>query len=432
MSLRSIPLFIKNDLAAIFILFIWLSINILLFIGQFMRYQQSPSFFYLRALISDGLCTARAAALCLNFNCSLILLPVCRNLLSFIRYLLSCCMTKSCLRRVTIRLFDKHIGFHRCVGYAICFWSIVHAGAHFFNFQQLIAVHNEYPSLVNVLNLLFLQSPQSQINPVTRVNSNSSSVGVMLGTVAGVTGVILCVCLLVIFSSSTALIRRSFYEIFWFIHHLFIVFFICLMFHGTQGLIRAQTNVQDHNPDICAPLYREWGVNQQCLVYPRFTGLKPTSWMWLCGPLSLYTLERILRFIRSLQHVEIIDVIGHESNVIEVRFRKRSMATPQPGQYIYLNCFSLAKFEWHPFTVTSAAEDPYVSVHMRTAGDWTKDLAKRLNKHPQDVPRLSVDGPYGSPADDVFNYDGVILVGAGIGGIYLNVTFVCLFVCLLT
>ena len=140
--------------------------------------------------------------------------------------------------------------------------------------------------------------------------------------------------------------------------------------------------------------------------------------MWLCGPLGLYLLERILRLVRSLQHVDIVDVVRHESNVIEVRFRKKAMTTPQPGQYIYMKCFSLAKFEWHPFTVTSAAEEDYVSVHIRTVGNWTKELAKNLEKYPEDLPRLSIDGPYGSPADDVFNYYGVVLVGAGIGGNY--------------
>ncbi|CAF0876312.1 unnamed protein product [Adineta steineri] len=419
MSFQSIRLwfrlFIVNDLATILVLFIWLIINISLFIGQFFTYHQSRSYFYLRAFISDGLSIARASALCLNFNCFLILLPVCRNLLSLIRYILPRCITQSRFRRFAIRLFDQHIGFHRCVGYAICFWSLLHVGAHIYNYERLIDIRNEYLTLPAVLNLLYLQSSDSEINPFDRINSNTLSVGAMLSTTPGITGVILCICLIMIFSSSTSLIRRSFYEIFWFAHHLFIIFFICIIIHGFQGLIKSQTNLNQHNPDICASLYREWGINQQCLIYPRFTGSSATSWIWLLVPLVLYTLERILRFIRSLQRVEIINIIRHESNVIQIRFRTKFMITPQPGQYIYLKCFSIAKFEWHPFTVTSAPEEDYVSVHIRTIGNWTKELGEKFLMYPQDIPRLGVDGPYGSPADDVFNYDGVILVGAGIG-----------------
>ena len=420
MSLQSVRLwfrlFLINDLATIFVLFLWLLINIALFIGHFFKYHQSSSYFYLRALISDGLSIARASALCLNFNCFLILLPVCRNLLSLIRHVLPRFIIQSRFRRFAIRLFDQHIGFHRCVAYAICFWSMLHVGAHIYNYERLIDVHNEYQSLPSALNLLFLHSSESQVNPFDRVNPRSLGVGAMLSTIPGITGLILCICLLIIFSSSTSLIRRSFYEIFWFAHHLFIVFFVCLIIHGLQRLIKNQTNINQHDPDICASLYRQWGIHQQCLVYPRFDGTQATSWMWLCAPLALYILERLLRFVRSLQHVEIVDVIRHQSNVIEIRFRTKFMSTPQPGQYIYLKCFSISKFEWHPFTVTSAAEDAYSSVHIRTIGNWTKTLADRLLIYPQDIPRLAVDGPYGSPADDAFNYDGVILVGAGIGG----------------
>ncbi|CAF1583133.1 unnamed protein product [Adineta ricciae] len=419
MSLQSIRLwfrlFLVNDLASILFLFIWLIINISLFLAQFLSYHRSRSYFYLRALIYDGVSIARASALCLNFNCLLILLPVCRNLLSLIRYLLPRFVTQSRFRRFTIRLFDQHVEFHRCVGYAICFWSLIHVGAHVYNYERFIDVNNEHDTLAAVLNLLYLKSPESQVNPVGKVNPKTLGVGIMFGTTAGITGVILCLCLILMVSSSTVMIRRSFYEIFWFTHHIFIAFFICLILHGIQGLVKSQTNLQEHNPDICAPLYREWSTSPQCQIYPRFTGSKPASWMWLCGPLGLYLLERILRFIRSLQHVDIVDVVRHESNVIEVRFQKKAMTTPQPGQYVYIKCFVLAKFEWHPFTVTSAAEEDYVSVHIRTVGNWTKNLAKKLEKYPEDLPRLSIDGPYGSPADDVFNYDGVVLVGAGIG-----------------
>jgi NADPH oxidase len=411
----SIRLFIVNDLATISVLFIWLAANIGLFIMRFLEYHSSLTYFYSRVLIFDGVSIARASALCLNFNCLLILLPVCRNLLSLIRYLFPRSLNRFYFRRFIMRLFDQHVEFHRCVGYAICFWTLVHVGAHVYNYERFIHVLNERGTLADVLNNLGLRTPQSRVNPFGTVSSDTLVVGGMLGTIAGITGVVLCICLLVMVSSSTLLIRRSFYEIFWFLHHLFIVFFVGLMLHGLQRIIKSQTNIEAHNPNICAPLYRTWDMDERCPL-PRFAGAEPGSWMWLCGPLGIYILERIIRFIRSLQHVELVGAIRHESNVLEIRFRKKSMATPQPGQYIYVKCFSLAKFEWHPFTVTSASEEDYVSVHIRTVGNWTKELAKSLAKYPLDVPRLSIDGPYGSPADDVFNYDGVVLVGAGIGG----------------
>ena len=406
-----------THLVNILFLFVWIAVNIALFIAQFLHYHRSNSFFYLRALLTDGLSVSRASALCLNFNCALILLPVCRNVLALIRFLFPQCLIQTSVRRWFIRLFDHHIEFHRCVGYAICFWSLVHVCAHIHNYERLIDVHNEYESLAAALNTLFLQTSEIQVNPFNRIDANILGVRAMLATTAGITGVILVVSLLTIFSSSTALIRRSFYEIFWFTHHVFVVFFICLMIHGSQGVIRAQINLDEHDPEICASRYYEWGLSDQCSKYPQFNGLRPTSWMWLSGPLGLYLVERIIRLARSLRTVTIVKVVHHKkSNVTEIRFKCPSMITPQPGQYIYLKLYSMAKLQWHPFTVTSAPEEDFISVHIRSAGNWTKELAELLKDFPADAPRLSVDGPYGSPADDVFNYGSVVLVGAGIGG----------------
>lgn len=101
------------------------------------------------------------------------------------------------------------------------------------------------------------------------------------------------------------------------------------------------------------------------------------------------------------------------------------------------------------FTITSAPEDPYVSVHIRQVGDWTYALGERLGAGPQVVaamtkaalkgdekddrvygtrgdfveidstgralPGVRIDGPYGAPAEDVFNVEVAVLIGAGIG-----------------
>jgi hypothetical protein len=100
------------------------------------------------------------------------------------------------------------------------------------------------------------------------------------------------------------------------------------------------------------------------------------------------------------------------------------------------------------FTITSAPEDPYVSVHIRQVGDWTHGLGELIGVGPSVVssltkaamaatekdeksgpsrgdfveidssralPQVQVDGPYGAPAEDVFNVEVAVLVGAGIG-----------------
>ena len=91
----------------------------------------------------------------------------------------------------------------------------------------------------------------------------------------------------------------------------------------------------------------------------------------------------------------------------------------------------------------SAPEEDYISVHIRVTGDFTKALAKALGCHfPVDgvkgekgdipvggmvvgtntnhpgipnLPRVMVDGPFGSASEDFLKFETVLLIGAGIG-----------------
>ena len=46
------------------------------------------------------------------------------------------------------------------------------------------------------------------------------------------------------------------------------------------------------------------------------------------------------------------------------------------GQYIFVKCPVVSKLEWHPFTLTSAPEEDFFSIHIRIVGDWTEGLFK--------------------------------------------------------
>lgn len=51
---------------------------------------------------------------------------------------------------------------------------------------------------------------------------------------AGITGIVITLCLILIITSSTKTIRRSYFEVFWYTHHLFVIFFIGLAIHGAE------------------------------------------------------------------------------------------------------------------------------------------------------------------------------------------------------
>ena len=121
---------------------------------------------------------------------------------------------------------------------------------------------------------------------------------------------------------------------------------------------------------------------------------------------------------------------------MEIQFRKPSMRY-KAGQWLFLQVPDVSRAEWHPFTITSCPFDPYISVHIRQVGDFTKALGNRLGCGPeqakdidgldplgmyeiamqngQEMPKLRIDGPYGAPAEDVFDNEIAVLVGTGIG-----------------
>jgi len=149
------------------------------------------------------------------------------------------------------------------------------------------------------------------------------------------------------------------------------------------------------------------------------------SWEWTLWGGIIYFFERVLREVRSRQSTRITKVIAHPSKAIEIQFEKPSFSY-KAGQYLFLNVPDISSFQWHPFTITSAPDDPYVSLHIRQVGDFTNELGEILgcqgassgeNKldFNKALPLIRVDGSYGAPAEDVFNNEIAILIGCGIG-----------------
>lgn len=47
----------------------------------------------------------------------------------------------------------------------------------------------------------------------------------------------------------------------------------------------------------------------------------------------------------------------------------------RPGDYVFVNIPAIAKYEWHPFTLSSAPEqEDYMWLHIRGVGEWTNRL----------------------------------------------------------
>ncbi|MFT7799823.1 cytochrome b-245 heavy chain isoform X1 [Arapaima gigas] len=405
---------VANDGLSFIVILVWLGLNAFLFVHFYMVFL-SDKWFYTRAILGHALSWARAPAACLNFNCMLILLPVCRNLLSFLRGSIQRCS------RSAARQLDRNLTFHKLVAYMIALHTAIHIIAHLFNFERFMdAQRDSNNTLQYVLSQIGNKENQMFLNPIRTKDTNPTYV--MFTTIAGLTGVVITLVLILMITSSTEVIRRSYFEVFWFTHHLFVIFFIGLVIHGIGRIVRGQTSasLKENNPQTCEKYYLEWGKNGTFCAVPNFEGNPPGTWMWVVGPMFLYLCERLVRFIRSQQKVVITKVVMHPSKTLELQMRMKGFKM-EVGQYVFMQCPSISQLEWHPFTLTSAPEEDHFSVHIRIVGDWTDALYKACGGDKNEVkeawtlPKVAVDGPFGTASEDVFRYEVVMLVGAGIG-----------------
>ncbi|XP_036264119.1 cytochrome b-245 heavy chain [Pipistrellus kuhlii] len=406
-----------NEGLSIFVILVWLGLNVFLFVWYYRVYDIPLKFFYTRKLLGSALALARAPAACLNFNCMLILLPVCRNLLSFLRGSSEFCSTR--IRRQ----LDRNLTFHKMVAWMIALHTAIHTIAHLFNVEWCVnaRVNNSDPYSI-ALSDIGDKPGETYLNFARkRIKNPEGGLYVAVTRLAGITGIVITLCLILIITSSTKTIRRSYFEVFWYTHHLFVIFFIGLAIHGAERIVRGQTpkSLQEHNPKKCYQNISDWGKIEDCPV-PQFYGNPPMTWKWIVGPMFLYLCERLVRFWRSQQKVVITKVVTHPFKTIELQMKKKGFKM-EVGQYIFVKCPKVSKLEWHPFTLTSAPEEDFFSIHIRIVGDWTEGLFNACGCDKQEfqdawkLPKIAVDGPFGTASEDVFSYEVVMLVGAGIG-----------------
>ncbi|KAJ6461087.1 NADPH oxidase [Mycena sanguinolenta] len=328
---------------------------------------------------------ARAAALVLHVDVVFILLPVCRNFISVLR--------RTPLGDVIP--FEKNITFHKATGWSIVIGSVVHTLAHIVNLYRLTMADGS--ARTTGQRVAFFISANFMIGPL-------------------ITGWLMWICLgvMVFFAAEKRRTgKNGGFERFWYTHHLFIPFFILWQLHGMFCMI------QPDRPPYCS--FNTIGV------FWRY---------WIVGGL-IWIYERILREVRSRHITYISKVIQHPSDVMELQIKKER-TTQRAGQYIFINCPEVSFFQWHPFTLTSAPEEDYISVHIRIVGDFTRALSKAVGCDFESarakgvtegkvvnsvtnpsinrvLPRIMVDGPFGTSSEDFLDYETVLLVGAGIG-----------------
>ena len=156
------------------------------------------------------------------------------------------------------------------------------------------------------------------------------------------------------------------------------------------------------------------------LLYVPFFALAlahgPSLWMWVAVPLAGYVVERVLRAVRSSTATQLLAATPLPAGVVRLDVRRPPGFQYNAGDYAFIRIPAIAKHEWHPFTMTSAPEDPdLLTFHVRALGNWTSALRERAEAGTTTGLEVQIDGPYGAPATHLPESEHAIAIAAGIG-----------------
>ncbi|KAK1436763.1 hypothetical protein QVD17_02545 [Tagetes erecta] len=395
------------------VIILWIGIMVGLFTWKYIQYKHRAVY----DVLGPCVCIAKGAAETLKLNMAIMLLPVCRNTITWLR-------NKTKLGGVVP--FDDNINFHQVIAVAIAIGVGLHALSHLTcDFPRLIhATEEEY----RPMQQFFGDQAKNYWHFVKEVEGYTGIIMVVLMTIAFTLAWLrqgnkfkppLVLKKLMRFkaiknskiyngfvSNLTAFISKlnnlTGFNAFWYSHHLFVIVYALLIVHG-----------------IKLYLTKKW--------------YKKTTWMYLAVPILLYACERLIRTFRSrIDPAKVLRATAYPGGVLALRMTKPTNFKYKSGEYMFVKCVDVSPFEWHPFSITSAPGDDYLSVHIRALGDWTKKIntvfsevctlddksgirSVDFTEENLNIPKVIVDGPYGAPAQDYKSYDVVLLVGLGIG-----------------
>lgn len=373
----------ENRKVAVVWLILYAAANIFAFTYKAIKYVNHEE---AMAVFGNCIAVARGGAQCLNLNAALILLPICRQFLTRLR---------AFGRMRYLFPFDASLEIHILVGSMLGLFATAHTCAHICDFHRFAQADEE-----DIFALFGTSLGE------TMPESHWGRWKVVLSTRAGVTGIIMVVCCLVAYP--TTQIRHSRFNVFWTTHHLLLVMLIALSIHGTDSLLEPFQSVY-----------------------------------WMIGPLFLYFIPRFWRET-PMSKTNIVGIQHKPGGVVALELEKPKSweGVVTSGMYSFLNVPAVSRWEWHPFTLTSAPGDNFIEFNFKSVGDWTTAVHDLLETEATDGTTSSkevnagtsngngysrgvqspaynivvkVEGPMGASSQGFSDFPVVVMVGAGIG-----------------
>ncbi|XGW18396.1 hypothetical protein V3C99_002767 [Haemonchus contortus] len=358
----SIAAFIETYRQHIAILFIFCAINLIVFLERFWHYRYETEHRDLRRVMGAGIAITRGAAGALSFCMAVVLLTVCRNVITL-------------LRETPIGEFipfDSAITFHKIVALFAAFWAALHTIGHCVNFYHVATQSQEG------LHCLFQEA-------VFGSNFLPSISYWFYGTITGLTGILLVAVMSIIYVFALPCFMKRAYHAFRLTHLLNVAFYALTVLHGLPKLLDS-----------------------------------PKFWYYAIGPVIIFIIDRIMGMRQEYKKLKILNAELLPSDIIYLQFKRPLSFSFRSGQWVRISspAFSCAFNECHAFSLASAPQSPTLELYIKAVGPWTWKLRSEIIRSQASgspYPYVHMNGPYGDGNQEWTNYEVAILIGGGIG-----------------
>ncbi|MBF0198601.1 MAG: ferric reductase-like transmembrane domain-containing protein, partial [Planctomycetes bacterium] len=186
------------------------------------------------------------------------------------------------------------------------------------------------------------------------------------------TGIITFLSFAILWFFSLSYLRKHYHHLFYLTHYLFIVWFIGIMVHA------------------------------------------PATIYWCTIPCGLFLIDKILHFIYRRKKTKLLKTECIGSDIIVLDIERPSSFKYNAGDVIFICLPELSRYEWHPFTMSSApAAGGNITLHIRNLGDWTEKLYLQGEKAAHQP--ILMHGPYNTPTLHILKSQVPVLISTGIG-----------------
>lgn len=244
---------------------------------------------------------ARGSGVAINFLAAILILLMCRPVLTRIR-----------MSKISIYVpVDHHVQYHKMAGIALFISSVIHTVAHLINVER-----NFRPNLKSFIELNDLTYTYEYKNYsfTEWLFTDQPKVDGAFEGWAYPTGAVLVIIMVIMGLGVHPKIReKGHFELFYWTHFLYSAFFGIMILHCDQAI---------------------W---------------------WLIIPLVVFSAcksTQVLRWIDGRGKTYVVSGVMMPSKVTQLIIKRTDNFIFNPGDWVFINIPSISMFEWHPFTIS--------------------------------------------------------------------------------